>query len=117
MKHITDFEIIRHGVEHSQYFQGCGTSFTDFDHVVTGIGDTEQEALDDAVESMAQCHSFADGELDRMISGCGETWDTRDVSEVLDIEESEEESDEPSECYWHVSIRYNAEECTESVPA
>ena len=54
MKQIADFEIIDHGIESSSYFQGCGVSFTDFEEVSTGIGDTASEALEDALESLAQ---------------------------------------------------------------
>ena len=48
------FEIVDHGIQNAQYFQGCGTSFTDYTDVATGIGDTFSEALDDALENLAQ---------------------------------------------------------------
>ena len=51
--HITDWDIIDHGIENSQYFQGCGTAFTNYENVVTGTGDNPQEALEDALESIA----------------------------------------------------------------
>jgi len=51
---IGKFEVIDHGVNGSQYFQGCGVSFTEFDHVVTGYGDNFSEALEDALEMLAQ---------------------------------------------------------------
>ena len=54
MKIIGAFKILDHGVEHSQYFQGCGISHTPFTDVATGIGDTPGEALDDALEQLAQ---------------------------------------------------------------
>lgn len=44
-------------VDHAQYWQGVGVSFTEFDEVFTGVGDTEREALDDAIEQFAQTHS------------------------------------------------------------
>ena len=50
---ILDFEIIDHGVEHEQYFQGCGVAFTKFDDCATGIGDSLYEALEDAAEQLA----------------------------------------------------------------
>lgn len=49
-----DYEIIDHGVQYSQYFQGCSTMFSNFDHVVTGYGDTYNDALDDALEFMCE---------------------------------------------------------------
>ena len=50
---VIEYEIINHGMEHSQYFQGCGTSFTRFTHVWTGIGESSKEAYNDALEQMA----------------------------------------------------------------
>lgn len=54
MKNIKSFEIIDHGVENSQYFQGCGVAFTEFTDVATGIGDSAADALEDALEFLAQ---------------------------------------------------------------
>lgn len=50
---ITDYQLIDHGVEHQQYFQGCGTAFTPYAHCVTGSGGTFGEALDDALNQIA----------------------------------------------------------------
>lgn len=50
---IVDYEIINHGYYHSQYFQGCGTAFTDFDWCSTGIGMNAKDAYEDAVEQIA----------------------------------------------------------------
>ncbi len=55
MKRIQSHEIIVHGVEHEQYFQGCGVSFTSYTDVATGIGNDAFEAFEDALESLAQC--------------------------------------------------------------
>lgn len=54
MKPIVEFELVDHGIEHEQYFQGCGVSCTQFESVATGIGDNPAEAIDDALESLAQ---------------------------------------------------------------
>jgi hypothetical protein len=54
MKTIIDHQIIVHGIEHEQYFGGCGVSFTSFTDVATGIGNDAAEAFDDALESLAQ---------------------------------------------------------------
>lgn len=51
---IGQFELIDHGIDGSQYFQGCGTAFTSYDHVTTGCGDTPAEAFDDLMEMVAQ---------------------------------------------------------------
>jgi hypothetical protein len=50
MKKAIAYEIINHGYDHAQYFQGCGVSLTDYDVCCTGIGDTAKEAYMDAVE-------------------------------------------------------------------
>ena len=53
-KIVEGWKIEDHGIEHDQYFQGCGTAFTKYDDVAVGIGDNFQEALSDALESLAQ---------------------------------------------------------------
>lgn len=50
---IASFEIIDHGIKHSQYFQGCGVSYTNFNEVATGCGQNATEALEDALEQIA----------------------------------------------------------------
>lgn len=53
MKKIAEYDITDRGVDHAQYFQGHGTSFSDFDESYTGAGDNAVEAYDDAVEQAA----------------------------------------------------------------
>lgn len=48
------YEIIDHGVDNIQYFQGCGTAFSEFDNVVTGVGFDASEAYQNAVDMVAQ---------------------------------------------------------------
>ena len=52
-KQLGDWQWIDHGIEHEQYFQGCGVSFTEFTDCYTGIGASAQEAADDAAEQAA----------------------------------------------------------------
>lgn len=54
MKKIAEYKILDHGVEHCQYFEGCGVAFTEFDECFTGSGNSFKEALDDACEQMYQ---------------------------------------------------------------
>jgi len=79
-------QILDHGVEYEQYFQGCGTSFTDYTDVYTGIGDSAKEALEDALEQAATCG-----------------WDVDSIenneSNALDVTEGADE------CHHYVSIR------------
>lgn len=49
---IARFEVVNHGWDGDSYFQGCCTSFTNYDHVVTGRGYTEKEAVEDALEQI-----------------------------------------------------------------
>ena len=45
---LKQYEIINHGYENHQYFQGCGVSWTDFTHCFTGCGGNAKEAYEDA---------------------------------------------------------------------
>ena len=47
---LISYEILDHGMDHSQYFQGCGTAFTNFTHVWTGVGNSSKEAYNDALD-------------------------------------------------------------------
>lgn len=92
MRTPKDFRIIYHGIEHEQYFQGHGVSFTHWDDCVTGIGSSNREALDDALEQLA----------------CAGEWDAIGL-EVMIREQSEFPTDKPDtgldEGFWyHVSI-------------
>jgi hypothetical protein len=64
---VTRAQLINHGREHEQYFQGCGTAFTTFDNVVTGIGDDANEAYDDALEMLAQSGGKMPKEIDELL--------------------------------------------------
>ena len=47
-----DYQIIDHGIEHEQYFQGCGVAFTPYTDCYTGVGDTFTEAFEDAMDQI-----------------------------------------------------------------
>lgn len=95
MKRAIAYEIINHGCEHAQYFQGCGVTFTSFDIAVTGIGDNAKEAYYDAIEQCYQMdidHSSLDRLLPKRPKG---------------IRKRDKCPSQPDggELYWHVSIR------------
>lgn len=97
---IGAFELIDHGIEHSQYFQGCGVAFTGFANVVTGIGDNPAAAIDDCLEQMAQAGFETESMEARIMEQEG--WEalptTPDAQTVYgNIED----------IYYHVSIRWN----------
>jgi hypothetical protein len=101
---VTDFEIVDLGVEFPDYFQGFGTSFTDYAHAVVGIGYTLSEAYDDALEQIA-CEydsniipEFDDSEL------VNDYYEIEDSNAYYEIEEQDEEREYP---YIHVGIRFN----------
>lgn len=96
MKTVKDYRITLHGVEHSQYFQGHGVSFSKYDTCATGIGSTEQEALDDALEQLAQDGIDMDG-LNTLMLGDG--WTPSDV-----VPECVEDQEEDNELHVYVSV-------------
>jgi hypothetical protein len=96
-----EFELIDHGIEHCQYFQGCGMAYTQFGNVVTGIGDNPAEAIDDCLEQIAQAGFDTEGMEARIMAD--ERWEAlRTTPSVID--ECGEDCDG---VYYHVSIRWN----------
>ena len=103
MKALLNYEIIDHGVNDSQYFQGCGTALTEFDHVVTGCGHTCREAFSDAILQMEDCET---GELSPQCENADDTG----LCTLFDCEfASDEERENCGECglYFYLSIRFN----------
>lgn len=86
---IVAYEIVNHGAEHEQYFQGCGVSHTDFEAVYTGIGANAKEAYEDALDQLAT------------------EWDTFKMPmKPRGIRASDRiPADANEEVYWYVSIR------------
>lgn len=95
------FEIVDLGVDHPDYFQGFGTSFIQYEHSTYGIGNTAEEAYQDALDSAAQFSPWAEIDLKAMPEHCPFT------GKVPDIKfESDEEAAE-SQNYYHVGLRWN----------
>ena len=46
------FQVIDHGIDHEQYFPGCGVAFTRYTDAATGIGDSPREAAEDALDQI-----------------------------------------------------------------
>ena len=97
MKNVLSFEVINHGVENSQYFQGCGIAYTSFEDVATGIGDSPFEALEDALESLAQ-----------------NDWDVSGIKNELSKESEipvneENEENESMDVFHYVSVRVSTQ--------
>lgn len=104
---ITDYEIIDHGIDHSQYFQGCGVSYTRFENVVTGCGSSADEAWNDALEQMA-CNG---ADISGIESSEDNTHYTSDAAKAADVESfvrsQGEEITDDCELYYYLSIRWN----------
>jgi len=91
----TEHEIIVHGHDHSDYFQGCGTG-RDFEHVVTGCGMNAKEAYEDAAE---QAYTMTnDGEIKLPTRPRGIR-----ASDGIPSDSCGEDSG----IYYYVSIRFN----------
>ena len=91
---MANFEIINHGWDNSQYFQGCGTSYSDFDNVVTGAGYTAKDAYEDATEQIYMSFNNADKlKLPKRPKG---------INAKNHVPAKADE-----DCYWYVSIRFN----------
>ena len=104
---IADYKLLDHGIDHAQYFPGCGVAYTKFDNVQTGCGENFAEALNDALEMIAQTEDNVDLEdLENRINTdlgfkSSEDWPTTPEANE-DTPEGEE-----SELHYYVSIRYN----------
>jgi hypothetical protein len=93
----TDFELVDHGIDHPDYFQGCGVAFTSYANVVTGIGSNPAEAIEDALEQVASSEQPVDtDDLEkRILADIGKrSIPRRPVAK--------------GDTYYHVSIRWNA---------
>ena len=56
---LVEWDFTVHGVDHEQYFRGASSG--DYDHVVVGIGMTDAEALEDALEGVMSGFELPDG--------------------------------------------------------
>ena len=97
-----NYQLLSHGFDHSQYFQGCGVSFTSFQDVVTGAGGCEKEAFEDALEQMYM-HSEKHGETAKEI----EEAEKETIAALSEERDEEAEKEELNEIYYYFSIRYN----------
>jgi len=128
-KKVADYEIENYGVENSSYWQGAGTSFTDWEDVATGIGMSEKEAAEDALDQLASGgwdvsgidiskaseedlvgpieHDAAKEEIARE--------QRKELSDVTDEEIEEYLEQYPSENYVHIVIYVKGSGAEESV--
>ena len=97
MKKINDYEIIDHGVDSCDFLQGCGIANTQYEDIATGIGDSSKDAMDDALEQLAQNGWDTDSD-ENLTKEFKYSSDSRTIPE--------EEYGEDNSCLYHyVSIR------------
>lgn len=78
---VDDYELIDHGIDHSQYFPGCGLYGTDYTDIATGVGSDPAEALDDCLEQLASgCGNWECGDLKKRIR---KDWPEFDNAETI----------------------------------
>jgi len=102
-KRIGEFELIDHGIEHSQYFQGCKAALTQFANAATGIGDNPAEAINDCLEQVEQAGFDTEGMETRIMEQEG--WKV--LPTMLSVADEFIRCDETGEMYYHVSILWN----------
>lgn len=102
---VETYNIESHGIDGAQYFQGVSTIFTPFEYVVKGIGETEAEAYEDAVEQIA-C-GYDDNLVERL--QLPNFWgdDEHSICEDCDCNGEVEYCDEACELHYYVSVYFN----------
>ena len=97
-KPIAEFEVVDHGIENSQYFQGCGLSHTVYDGIATGCGNDPREAVDDALEQLA-CGGWDVEGMEKRIVADGWFGNRRKVPTKPAVPSTSDD------CYYYLSIR------------
>ncbi len=92
---VANFQVEYLGIEYFDYFPGYGSEGYDF--CTYGIGDTEAEALDDCLESMAQAagFNFTDEDEKRIRADYGAVDEDTLVPDCLNFEENQDYQDLP----------------------
>lgn len=102
-----DAQVIDHGIDHAQYFQGHGLAHSDYIDTDTGAGETFYDAYQDALEQLAQQDWDVEA-IDRIIKskepnlpreGQGPS-----AHEVFVKENPDAPEDFDSELYYYVSV-------------
>src|SRR5947209_1066992 len=103
MRKIGAFEVVDHGIEHSQYFTGCGVAFTPYTDCATGIGDNPAGALEDLLETVAQ-QGFDVADLEPRIL---EDLDLSAMPESPSVsDDADGEDRDGCELFYHLSLRW-----------
>jgi len=110
VRKVGDFTVESLGVEYPDYFQGYGLGpNSKYDFCAYGVGDTEEEALADCLEQVAQQGFDLDEETEeRVRADFGAIDDSTTAAEELGL--ADDEVDEEFNAYWHVGIKWNCRE-------
>ena len=102
-KRISSYELIDHGIDSCQYFPGCGVAHTAFDAIATGCGSNPAEAIDSALDDLAEDYEL-DGFLELILRDNG--WKSL-PTEPNAHDDCPDDANEHVECelYYYVSIR------------
>jgi len=102
MQKVSEYQLCDHGIDGAQYFSGCGISYTSFDYVSTGCGSNFAEAIDEALDGVAQ-DGFDSEALEEaiMLDEGLSKWPTVPNTDKYYTEENGE-----NEMYYYVSIRW-----------
>lgn len=92
------YEVVDLGVRYPDYFQGFECSYTPFDNATYGIGDSFNEALDDALEQVFMGDL---NEYEKQLFSYLEAQETLSEKDDIHIEENEE-----NDGYYHVGVRW-----------
>lgn len=127
-KQIAAYELEDIGIDNSQYFQGRGTSHTDWDDVYVGVGDNPSEAIDDAlcsaaisgwrlsadIKNEAGAWPYTPSVIDEATQSAREMAedqiDRNDYEDTADYDDAVEEltdeilSNDESELYYHAAV-------------
>ena len=107
------FEIVRHGIEYPDYFEGCGVSLTPYDFVLTETGDSEVAAILNLEDALLDQFRWAEEpHLTKQVLTVlyPDILDTGTIDDYLKANPAHDNGvDIPQ---WYVSIRF----CLEEVP-
>ena len=102
---ITEFEIVRHGIDNCQRFPGCPDSPRFANHV-NGRGDNPREAFEDCLEQMGNIGNIDAATLPDTIDD-NWSWLQKECNEIDDMPSVAILYPDSDEMYYYLSIRYN----------
>lgn len=106
MKRIEGYQLVDHGINHAQYFPGCGTALTEYEVCYTGCGSNFAEAMEDALDQIASDGDYNIQGLEAQIKEDYrlEKWPTEPSTDKY------YEENEDCALYYYLSIRLKGDE-------